>query len=313
MQSKQIIIFLLITSITSNLNNSKKIEKKSNRNLNNYGYGNGFSSGYYDSTGYYNGNSYDSTYSGQCSSEKCRNNWRIVGYVFLGIFIVFFILIVIYHVYLCLRNNDNYINYDPDYNMNRIGNNLKKKHYLFQNELKYQIYNENMVKYGDECTICLEKFIVNKIRICFTPCKHIFHFSCLKEYIIKSNDTHCPNCKFDFFSLLNGKNINYDLVEIDDNYPNDNIDDDQKKNDNNERDVSLNLNTNNNNNNENKDNNNENKENIDNTKDNNNDVIRINIENKNKIKIANENVNENDNDNKIKSESESGNNREINL
>ena len=41
MQSKQIIIFLLITSITSNLNNSKKIEKKSNRNLNNYGYGNG--------------------------------------------------------------------------------------------------------------------------------------------------------------------------------------------------------------------------------------------------------------------------------
>ena len=144
-------------------------------------------------------------------------------------------------------------------------------------------------------------------------CHHVFHFSCLKDYILKSNDTHCPNCKFDFFSLLNGKNINYDLVEIDDNYPNDNIDDDQKKNDNNERDVSLNLNTNNNNKNENKDNNNENKENIDNTKDNNNDIIRINIENKNKIKIANENVNENDNENKIKSESESGNNREINL
>ena len=117
-------------------------------------------------------------------------------------------------------------------NMNNENNNLKKKHYLFQNDLKVQIYNENMIKFCNECTICLEQFIVNKIRICFTPCNHIFHFSCLKEYIIKSNDTHCPNCKFDFFSLLNDKNINYDLVKIDDNYPNDNIDDDQKIDDN---------------------------------------------------------------------------------
>ena len=301
MNSKYIIIFLLITSISSNSNHSKKIEKNKNRNLNNYGYGNGFNTGYYDSTGYYNGNSYDSTNPNPCSSEKCKKNYAIIGYIFFGILLFFFILIIIYNIYLCLRRNDNTSSsYEPNYNMNIENNNLKKKHYLFQNDLKYQIYNENMAKFGNECTICLETFIVNKIRVCFTPCKHIFHFSCLKEYIIKSNDTHCPNCKFDFFTLLKDKNINYDLVEIDDNYPNDNIDDDEKKDDNNERDdVCLNLNNKN-------QNNKENKENLDNCNNNNNNlVIKINNQNKNKIKIENENENE--------SKSEDTNNKEVNL
>ena len=56
-----------------------------------------------------------------------------------------------------------------------------------------------------------------KIRVYFTLFKHIFHFSCLKEYIIKSNDIYCPNCKFDYLTLPKEKNTNYDLVEIYDN------------------------------------------------------------------------------------------------
>ncbi len=197
-------------------------------------------------TGYNYGNhnsNYDS--SAPCSSTKCKKSWRIFGICLFIFIIIIFLLILICNIINWIKTTRISNNSSYSINDNNNNNNLLKKHYLFQNDLKLIIYNNDMIKYGEECTICLENFIVNKVRVCLTPCHHIFHFSCLKQYIFKSNDTHCPNCKFDFFSLLEGKNIDYDLVEIDESLPNNNIDDDNIKDVNKKKDeiMILKLNT----------------------------------------------------------------------
>ena len=197
-------------------------------------------------TGYNYGNhnsNYDS--SAPCSSPKCKKSWRIFGICLFIFIIIIFLLILICNIINWIKTTRISNNSSYSINDNNNNNNLLKKHYLFQNDLKLIIYNNDMIKYGEECTICLENFIVNKVRVCLTPCHHIFHFSCLKQYILKSNDTHCPNCKFDFFSLLEGKKIDYDLVEIDESLPNNNIDDDNIKDVNKKKDeiMILKLNT----------------------------------------------------------------------
>ena len=197
-------------------------------------------------TGYNYGNhnsNYDS--SAPCSSPKCKKSWRIFGICLFIFIIIIFLLILICNIINWIKTTRISNNSSYSINDNNNNNNLLKKHYLFQNDLKLIIYNNDMIKYGEECTICLENFIVNKVRVCLTPCHHIFHFSCLKQYIFKSNDTHCPNCKFDFFSLLEGKKIDYDLVEIDESLPNNNIDDDNIKDVNKKKDeiMILKLNT----------------------------------------------------------------------
>ena len=35
-----------------------------------------------------------------------------------------------------------------------------------------------------------------------------------------TTDTHCPLCKFDFFSILNGKEIDFNNINIENNNPN---------------------------------------------------------------------------------------------
>ena len=197
-------------------------------------------------TGYNYGNhnsNYDS--SAPCSSPKCKKSWRIFGICLFIFIIIIFLLILICNIINWIKTTRISNNSSYSINDNNNNNNLLKKHYLFQNDLKLIIYNNDMIKYGEECTICLENFIVNKVRVCLTPCHHIFHFSCLKQYIFKSNDTHCPNCKFDFFSVLEGKKIDYDLVEIDESLPNNNIDDDNIKDVNKKKDeiMILKLNT----------------------------------------------------------------------
>ena len=48
------------------------------------------------------------------------------------------------------------------------------------------------------------------------PCKHDFHYNCIHDYILTSKDTLCPLCKFDFLTILNGRNINYNKINLDD-------------------------------------------------------------------------------------------------
>ena len=58
-----------------------------------------------------------------------------------------------------------------------------------------------------ECTICIEKFVA-KCLICITPCKHSFHYECLKKYVETAKEKQkliikCPLCNYDFLEEKN--------------------------------------------------------------------------------------------------------------
>ena len=140
--------------------------------------------------------------------------------------VLFCLLVIIIIVYFIIKKNyiqrrSNQINL----NRNKITKEekeliLKKKEYLFQNELKPKILKLKIPEnYFNECAICLDNIKENDT-ITNTPCNHIFHFDCFKKYMFVTTDTHCPLCKFDFFSILNGKEIDFENINIENNNPN---------------------------------------------------------------------------------------------
>ena len=107
---------------------------------------------------------------------------------------------------------------------------MYKKYFLFQDLMKPIIYNREKIQETKEkemCAICLQDFIINKSKICITPCKHIFHFYCIKKHILSSEHCECPLCKFDLLTNLDEDKLsvnNLDLSPIneDDNPINEN-------------------------------------------------------------------------------------------
>ena len=89
----------------------------------------------------------------------------------------------------------------------------KKKYYLLNNEIKGFIYKKENCNNEEECPICLENYSDEK-KVCFTPCKHLFHHICLKEYIYGCDEMKCPICKFDMWNCLKDKKINYSKIKI---------------------------------------------------------------------------------------------------
>jgi hypothetical protein len=71
-----------------------------------------------------------------------------------------------------------------------------RKHLLFQAILIPQIYEKEE---EEVCAICLQNLKIKKSKVCFTNCKHVFHFYCLKKYVLNSDKTICPLCKEDLF------------------------------------------------------------------------------------------------------------------
>ena len=156
-------------------------------------------------------------------SLYCRN--RIVFYIILGISLLGTILGVVYLVLSCISKSRKRRNYLRNrtrritaYSLitNRTGNEIliqKKISYLFTKVLKPTFFSkENTNKYNI-CPVCLEKYIEGS-EICITPCKHCFHYICIRNYAIMTKNSNCPICKFDFLSILDGKNINYNNIEI---------------------------------------------------------------------------------------------------
>ena len=144
--------------------------------------------------------------------EKPNIELIIIGVVGLIFFIVVVIIII-----KCFNNNDTVENSNHIKKKVNKKINLMKKAYLFQNDLKPKILKLKFPeKNFRECPICLENINENNI-ICYTPCQHIYHFTCFKNYMIFTKDSHCPLCKYDLFSLLQGKDINYTVLNINDN------------------------------------------------------------------------------------------------
>ena len=91
----------------------------------------------------------------------------------------------------------------------------KQKFYLLNYEIKSIDYKKDICNNEEECPICLENYTYDK-KICFTPCKHIFHHICLKEYIYGSDEMKCPICKFDMWKCLKDKKIDFSKIKIND-------------------------------------------------------------------------------------------------
>ena len=160
-------------------------------------------------------------------NSKCffgRCNDSIIGFTFLGMIITFFLFCIIASIYENYKRRrlissniekkqENNETYEEEKSNNSKENQIIKIQNVFHNNLISKIYTEDMVKLGDECIICLKKFIINKIKVCLFPCNHIFHFSCIKDYIILSDNYHCPICGFDFSSFIR-KKVDFNNIYI---------------------------------------------------------------------------------------------------
>ena len=100
------------------------------------------------------------------------------------------------------NQNEFYIVENQMLNLNS-SNLVLQVNYLFQNIMIPEIYSEKFGKEENSCTICLNKFNVNKSKIVLTLCHHFFHFYCLKKYLLEEKGKKCPNCNQDFFEVFN--------------------------------------------------------------------------------------------------------------
>ena len=82
--------------------------------------------------------------------------------------------------------------------------------YLLKNDLKAKVFTKDIIVNDcEKCSICLEAFEFNKSQVSVTPCKHIFHFDCLKNWLeTEVVNPQCPNCKYRILSNIDLKAIN---------------------------------------------------------------------------------------------------------
>lgn len=74
-------------------------------------------------------------------------------------------------------------------------NNLKIKFALKHSLKPKKFLKKYGTKDGNICTICIEDFKENKSKVSVTPCKHVFHYACLSNWLIKNvKNPKCPNC-----------------------------------------------------------------------------------------------------------------------
>jgi len=160
--------------------------------------------------------------------EKNENNF-ICSNPIIFILIIIIIILLLLIISFKLLKNCNYHSTMLRYwertvtermNRNRINerkekelNEKKKKYYLLNIEIKGFTYNKQLNDFGEKCPICLDNYDDNK-EVCFTPCKHLFHHKCLKEYIYGIKDVKCPICKYDLYESIKDKKINYKEINI---------------------------------------------------------------------------------------------------
>jgi hypothetical protein len=75
-------------------------------------------------------------------------------------------------------------------------------------DLKSVKYSEKLNVFEINCTICLEDFN-ERSDVIVLECKHIFHFDCLKDWLLK-NLLHpkCPNCNYNVLFGRDAKELN---------------------------------------------------------------------------------------------------------
>lgn len=102
--------------------------------------------------------------------------------------------------------------------------NRKKIEILLKTTLAKKIYSKNLgLKDGNTCTICIEDFKDKRSRVSITPCKHIFHFRCLSNWLINNAiNPKCPNCNYNLLKDFN-KQVNNEVLNMNANNNNNNV------------------------------------------------------------------------------------------
>ena len=141
------------------------------------------------------------------SSSSKKKDYKLY-YILFSIGVVIIVVVVII-LKICLKRR--LLRIDESNNLNRREINIyierkreietkEKLELLFNTKLYPAKYFKNISENNNNtCSICLEYFIENKSIISLTPCKHIFHYECLRKWA-EGNFEHfkCPNCNYDF-------------------------------------------------------------------------------------------------------------------
>ena len=120
-------------------------------------------------------------------------------------------------IYINNNNSNNNNNNSNSYSINNSikNNNAKIIESMLSNEklLGERICKKEDEKYGTNCTICLEEFKIGVDKVSITPCNHVFHFKCMRDWLRKENTTYkCPICNL---NLLNpNENIIHDRQNV---------------------------------------------------------------------------------------------------
>jgi len=82
--------------------------------------------------------------------------------------------------------------------------------------IKKRKYKPNMGNYGTTCSICLEDFFIGGRDVSITPCKHIFHYTCIHAWLLNDNNirhTKCPYCNATILKdeIINNNNNNNNI------------------------------------------------------------------------------------------------------
>ena len=133
---------------------------------------------------------------------------------------------------LIIQRENNELNCQ-EYNEDYQEKNRQKLDKLFETTMKEHLYKSEYNQYGGGCSICLENF-KKKSKVSMTPCKHVFHFKCIKDWLYKNiKKPKCPNCNNDVLEYKpeleeNKKKEN----DINNNKKDDNKKDENKKDEN---------------------------------------------------------------------------------
>ena len=94
-----------------------------------------------------------------------------------------------------------------------IENKLKIK-FALKNSLKPKKFQKQYgEKDGNTCTICIEDFKENKSRVSITQCKHVFHYQCLSNWLVKNvMNPKCPNCNYNLIQDVKDSDIQTEVL-----------------------------------------------------------------------------------------------------
>ncbi len=112
--------------------------------------------------------------------------------------------------------NNNHSNYENNENIEET--NKIKLDELFAKQMAEHLYKSEYNEYGGGCSICLDNF-KKKSKVSITPCKHVFHYKCIKDWLYKNAlNPKCPNCNKEVLvndeNDLNGKSDETKIIKI---------------------------------------------------------------------------------------------------